>query len=323
MGRIGPPRRWALIVCAAIGLGLIAAPVVFQMFDRAPQGATMLKAFKPFMTEQRLTGFQNEIAQIDAAVHETNTAVQTRLAAHGSSAVSGGSYSDFAKQWPQIHSTMSDLLTKVHANLPNYQAVAALPSFTLFPWFFVIPGAFVLIAAVLALRSPTSARPAQVVLAVLGIGLILAPVAFQMFSRAPKGGKMMDAFTTIETTQNVAKIQGYFGTMAAGQGALRLDVVPALEHTGLTASDIARTYPAVATLDGNWVHILNDMTPMIGAMSDSVTHYQAIKALPPFPLFPWFFVIPGLLVAGLALAPGSGRRSTTSVAVPELQGAIA
>ena len=52
------------------------------------------------------------------------------------------------------------------------------------------------------------------------------------------------------------------------------------------------------------------MTPMIGAMSDNVDNYQAIKSLPPFPLFPWFFVVPGLLVAGLALASGPRSRRT-------------
>ena len=43
---------------------------------------------------------------------------------------------------------------------------------------------------------------------------------------------------------------------------------------------------------------------MIGTMSDNVDNYQAVAALPPFSLFPWFFVAPGLIVAGLAV----GRR---------------
>jgi hypothetical protein len=62
-------------------------------------------------------------------------------------------------------------------------------------------------------------------------------------------------------------------------------------------------------LDNNWVGILNDLTPMIGAMSDNVGNYQAVAALPPFALFPWFFVLPGLLIGGLAFAAGPrGRR---------------
>jgi len=42
-----------------------------------------------------------------------------------------------------------------------------------------------------------------------------------------------------------------------------------------------------------------------------VGNYQAVAALPPFPLFPWFFVAPGLLVIGSATAaggPGRARR---------------
>jgi len=58
------------------------------------------------------------------------------------------------------------------------------------------------------------------------------------------------------------------------------------QRFGLTTSQIDSKFPAVVTLDSHWVHILNDMTPMIGAMSDNVANYQAIASLPPFPLFP-------------------------------------
>ena len=127
---------------------------------------------------------------------------------------------------------------------------------------------------------------------------------------------MMTSFENIETTQNVEQIQGFFGSMAVGQGAIRLDIVPALEQTGLTHAEIAQRFPALATLDTAWVHILNDMTPMIGAMSDNVTNYQAVASLPPFPLFPWFFVIPGVLVAGLAVAAGARREHPLRSGLP-------
>lgn len=277
-----------LVIIAVFGIALALAPVAFQMFSRAPKGAVMLADFKPFMTTQRLNGFDTDLAQIRGAVSSIN-------AAHPPAAAASSTYQTFAAQWPAIDSTMSDLLDKVQANKGNYDAVAALPSFRLFPWFFVIPGVLIAAVAGLALWRPRQAGSARVALIALAIGLILAPVAFQMFNRAPKGGRMMTAFSSIETDAKVEQIQQYFSSMAVGQGAIRLDIEPALVRTG-------HPIAAVTTLDVNWVHILNDMTPMIGAMSDNVGNYQAIKALPPFPLFPWFFVIPGVLVGGLALA---------------------
>jgi hypothetical protein len=132
---------------------------------------------------------------------------------------------------------------------------------------------------------------------------VIAPFALQLFDRAPKGAEMMKAFKTIETRKKVVDMQNNFGTIAVGQGALRLDVVPALRKSGLSSREIAQRFPDLTRLNRGWIGILNDMTPMIGAMSDNVDNYEAISGLPAFGLFPWFFVLPGLLIAGLALLP--------------------
>jgi hypothetical protein len=290
------PKRWALVALAVLGAGLIAAPAIFQMWDRAPKGATMIDEFAPYMHTARLDGYQREIAEIDAAVREGT--------AHRLDARSPG-FATFRDQWGPIHADMSDLLDRIQGNLGNYLAVKALPKFSLFPWFFVIPGALILLAAGAALAlGPEAWLRLRWVLAALGVGLILAPAVFQMFDRAPKGGHMMTAFKTIETRKKVETIQGYFGSIAVGQGSLRLDVVPALRRSGLTADEVATRYPAITRFDDDWTAILNDLTPMIGTMSDNVDNYQAVKALPPFPLFPWFFVAPGLIAIALAFAAG-------------------
>lgn len=309
-----PSRRGALVAVVVIGVGLASAPLIFGMFTKAPQGATMIAAFKPFMTSERIDGYQAELRQINAGVQQTDTAVAAALGGRSAFDQAYPDFASFDQQWPAIDSTMTTLMDEVQGNLGNYRAVAALPSFDLFPWFFVIPGVLIAGVAILALVRPSrrGRRWARWTLVALGLALIAAPAIFQMFERAPEGGQMMGAFKNIETAQNVQRIQGYFGTMAVGQGAIRLDVIPALEHTGLTSAQIAARYPAVTALDADWVHILNDMTPMIGVMSDSVDGYQAVASLPPFPLFPWFFVIPGLLVAGLAAMAWVPRRRHTA-----------
>jgi len=306
--------RWVLAVLVVAGLALIALPVAFGMFSRAPKGATMLADFKPFMTTARLDGFRRDIREVNDGVRESNTKVAALL----TKTAPAGSHSDFARrfpefadfepQWPPINAHMTSLIVRIQSNLPNYQAMAALPSFTLFPWFFAIPGVLLLVLAGLALSSLPWRRRIRVFVAVLGIGLVLAPVAVQMFSRAPAGAKMMSAFRTIETRHEVETIQGYFGTIGLVQGAIRLQLAPALKRAGLTSAETARRFPALTDLDRSWVGILSDMTPMIGAMSDNVDNYQALTALPSFRVFPWIFVAIGLLVAVTAVAAGPRRR---------------
>ncbi len=317
-------KRWAITVVAVLGLALVAAPIAFKMFERGPKGAEMMAEFKPFMTDARLDGFQTHIRNIDAAVREGDGPVARALAGPGEGAHRRfeqrfEGFAQFRKDWPPINTDMRNLLDTIQENAVNYRAVAALPSFELFPWFFVIPGVIVLLLALATAFAPRAWPKLRWALVALGVGLVLAPVAFQMFDRAPKGGRMMTAFKTIETRKKVETMQGYFSTIAIGQGALRLEIVPALERDGLSRKQIATRFPDVTRLNERWIPILNDMTPMIGAMSDNVDNYEAIKSLPPFPLFPWFFVVPGLLIAGLALASRSrSGRTAPALAAGQL-----
>jgi hypothetical protein len=301
-------RRRALVALLVLGLALAAAPLAFQMFDRGPKGAEMMVEFKPFMTDARLSGFQRHIANIEAGVREADGPVARTLEGSGAAAHARydrrfPGFAEFREDWGPIYADMRELLDTIQANTVNYEAMVALPSFKLFPWFFVIPGGLVALLALAALVAPRTRSTLRWAFVTVGVALVIAPFALQLFDRAPKGAEMMKAFKTIETRKKVVDMQNNFGTIAVGQGALRLDVVPALQKSGLSSREIAQRFPDLTRLNQGWIGILNDMTPMIGAMSDNVDNYEAISGLPAFGLFPWFFVLPGLLIAGLALLP--------------------
>jgi hypothetical protein len=294
----------ALVATLVLGVGLALAPVAFQMFSRAPKGADMLDGFRPYMTEAKVAQFQGYLAVIDKGAAETRDEVEpdaetTLDLGPGGFADAYPLTADFADQWPAIDADMSDMLDTMERNLDNFAAVDALPPFGLFPWFFVIPGLIIAglaTATLLARRRGRSTRTLIVLLGVMGIGLIAAPAVFQMFSRAPEGKAMIDDFRPLMTEEKVRSIQGYFVTIGSGEGQLRLGVLPDLEAAG-----DATPYPAVDEFADQWPTINNEFAPMIGAMSDNIDNYEAVDALPPFTLFPWFFVIPGVLVIVFAL----------------------
>lgn len=291
-------RRWPLVVAVVIGLALALAPAAWQMFDRAPKGGHMIGGFRPYMSEATIAGFRGDLAVIDAA-HGQVAAL--RADGHAAAVVGQPAVAAFDRGWPGIDDDMGSMLTTMHENIGHYRGVAALPPFVLFPWFFVLPG--LLVAAVglwllLADRrgdvAPRARTVRRRVLIALGIGLVAAPAVFQMFTRAPGGARMIDAFRPFMTQAKVTQVQGYFLTIGDAEGALRLSVLPKLRSGGGVAP---QQVAAIERLDAQWPAISARMAPMIGAMTDNVGNYQAVAALPPFWLFPWFFVVPGVAVA--------------------------
>ncbi len=167
----------------------------------------------------------------------------------------------------------------------------------------------------------TAARPRRwplVVIVVLGTGLALAPAVFQMFTRAPGGQAMIDDFRPLMTRERVTTVQGYFVTIGAAEGQLRTAAVPDAEAATTSANTSSTTsFPAIEQLSQDWPAIVSDLSEMVGGMADNLDNYAGIAALPPFGLFPWFFVVPGVAVIGLALVARPPRPDPPSTSSSE------
>ena len=289
-----------------IGLGIALAPAAFGMFSRAPKGGTMINEFRPFMTEQRLGTFTGSIGEINAAEVEFRSALRPVAGPAATSPADRAalrSVDEWSSRWRGtgnqigINADMAQMVRTMDGNLGNFRAVDALPPFPLFPWFFVLPGLMIAGVAGWGLRRAAAGksqgwrRPALVV---LGVGLVAAPFVFSMQTRAPRGNDMINAFTPIMTTTKVRTVQGYFPAIGLAEGQLRLRLVPLAQEKG------GGSYPAIERLSKDWPNISSEFAKFLGAMSDNLGNFAAVKALPPFSLFPFFFIVPGLLVAGLA-----------------------
>ena len=295
----------ALVFALAIGVGLAIAPAIFSMFSRAPAGGQMISEFKPYMRSATLDSFGADLDLIEAAHAEVE-----QLAAGSGSRAAG----DFAREWPRIDQEMGSMLSTIEANVGRFNGLVALPPFWLFPWFFVLPGLMIAGLSVWALRSPPPRRRvATVALAVGALSVIAAPAVFQMFSRAPGGAAMINDFRPLMTASNIGEIQSSFLVIAGAEGELRTQVLPNAE---------ASSFAATRRFVEEWPRIAGEMAPMIGAMADNLDNFAAVDALPPFWLFPWFFVVPGVLVFGLALTARPARAADASIPLAAAAGPV-
>jgi hypothetical protein len=177
------------------------------------------------------------------------------------------------------------------------------------------------------------------ILFLIGIGLIVAPFSFSMFSRANDGQRMVNDFRPIMQPASVQTTADYyyntFTKLRPIALAMNAQTVATLNgySKGITAmmQDLAKMppaqlqalatqYPAMAamlkglpqmqkTLDGFSAMIAGNLTtfknvppgldhykPLVDTMQANVGNYASVDALPRMGFFPWFFVIPGILI---------------------------
>ena len=308
-------RRGLIVAVLVIGVGLLAAPFVFQMLaldNRAPRGGEMIDQFRPYMTDARITKFDGFMDQIDRAEQSYKADLRPAVASaprNPAQQAALDSVDNWAERWEGdegIFADMTGILARVRRNLDNYAAVDNLPPFKLFPFFFILPGLIVAGLARATLRRMRrglgTGGPGKA-LVVMGVGLIAAPFIFQMMggeNRAFEGNGMINDFKPIMTSQRVGAVQGYFPVIALAEGQIRNELLPLTKAQPSNAP----TPPVIAEFSEQWPGISSEFAQFLGVMSDNLDNFAAVKALPPFALFPFFFIIPGLLVAGLTLAAG-------------------
>lgn len=237
-------------------------------------------------------------------------------------------------QLPTLGPPFSTLLSVFYQDQPYFAGMMGLPNFQLFPLFFLLPGVLISLGAVRFLHRdgatdsqgrPVAAKGAAKFLAVIGLMLILAPLIpmppgfHSIRTVGPHGATMLEDFAgpvntnskqAVMSMATVRQFDRYVSEMRAGAG----DFVPAIQdaalvfgHRHITSSGAASflasdtSVTEANALSTGFQPMYNLFHRMLTTMSLDMGDYHAVQALPSFALFPYFFIIPGILVFGLAL----------------------
>jgi hypothetical protein len=183
------PARWPLIVIFLIGVALVVVPFAISLPSKAAAGQRMLNDFHPIMRAAHVretVSYYNTtftplgevaagatiaaselpslVTTLAAALHTTPVGVETLL--KSKMPAMAGLLLSFPKLVPIFDKVPSGLafykplVQTMHQNVANYRGVDSLPNFNLFTWFFVVPGALLILLAGFGLISSRRSRPA-------------------------------------------------------------------------------------------------------------------------------------------------------------------
>lgn len=230
------------------------------------------------------------------------------------------------KNFATIAVPFTSMLAVMNSDRGAFHSLTGLPPFLLFPYFFALPGLILAACALLVLRAEarrraTGARqPQRAVRVMLVIGIFLTAAPFlpmppgfhSIWSVAPQGGRMLTDFASpvdpggppIMSAATVRMFDGYLGEMKAAQA----EIVPAIQGelaaqghpvTAAQVREVIARQPAlsqVSTVLSNFPAMYDKFRFFLQRMGASLGNYQAVRDLPAFPVFPYLFLIPGVIV---------------------------
>lgn len=229
------------------------------------------------------------------------------------------------QNFPTMAAPFTNMVSVMVRDVPGFDGVAGLPPFWLFPFFFALPGVILIGVGVILLRRersrPAGGRAPQWTALVLGLGLVAAPFLpmppgwVLMWRVAPPGAQVIADFggpasgvpgsPPIMSNDTVTLFNGYLSTMQKGHD----EIVPAIQAVAASqgrtisaseARDFIRSDVKVSQLSDivdRFPTMYASFHGMLTVMARDVPDYEAVKALPPFTVFPFLFIIPGALVA--------------------------
>ena len=162
---------------------------------------------------------------------------------------------------------------------------------------------------------------------VIGVVMIVAPLAMGMPGKTAAGQRMLNDFTPIMAPDQVKTTSSYyydvfvplgqitpvfsqanadkFGNYLTGmqQAGIQIPPAAAQDFSGLVTM-MKQAVPIAQRVPAGLAHY----KPLVDTMTANVNDFKSVNSLPNFNLFTWFFVVPGVLLvllAGLGLWGGA------------------
>jgi hypothetical protein len=318
-------KKWILPgLVMLVGAALIAVAVFRNLFAVGPAFESMIKDFRPWLTDDSIAALRADLDGLEGAVTEFETAMAPALASQ-----LGMTQQEFgamvAAQFPAVAAGMAtvpeaagsfrgiiDLLDDQQENFASADAIPTtdLPATTV-PWGMVAAGGLAIAFGVLMALG--KGRTGAIAVLVLGILLVAAPLVLSLPDKAQGADDLNASLKPVYNAELVGGASGALEVIGAMGTEMSESMLPGLgAMLGMDEAQVqaflGQNFPAIAGAMVGLPESMGRFTGMVGAFADNLDNYDVLEPVAFVPIV-WTLVIAG---GALTLLGGFGlmRRKT-------------
>lgn len=313
LSRSGPLSKAAAVLVMLMGTGLIAITLISNLFAVGPAFENLIVDFRPALTQSSIDTARADIAGLSAVQSEFTTKLAPALSQQLK--MTPTQFNEFVSQnfpsvaagmsaLPTVVPTFNGLINTLDEQRPLFASADAIPTkdlpATTVPWAMFGAGLLVFLIGFLMLRSPKAGGVAAIV---VGLLLLLAPVALSLPSKAADADQLNANLKPVYTQALVTNATGALATIGAMGNEMQTKMLPALAtQLKMTPEQLqaflGSNFPATAQALQTMPASMERFNGLVKVFDKNLANYNILKPVGLAKLISILMVVGGL-VAGL------------------------
>lgn len=309
-GSVSMPRKISGGLVILVGVVFIVVTLINNLFAVGPAFEEMITDFRPLLAEESLNTARADIAVLEAAGEEFQTAVAPGMAqALGMTpeefaGMVQGQYPAVAQgmqSLPEITATFSGLIDTLDSQRALFESADAIPSddlpATTVPWIITISGLLAIAAGVMLFMP---GRVWAILAVVLGAVLLIATFALNLPQKAADADELNENLTPIYTQELIDGATGSLAIIGAMGQEMQTKMLPDLAAAlGMSPDELnafmGENFPATAAAMQSMPDSLPRFESFVGIFAMNLDNYETIQPVSFTPII-WMMVIGGILI---------------------------
>jgi hypothetical protein len=309
-GSVSMPRKISGGLVILVGVVFIVVTLINNLFAVGPAFEEMITDFRPLLAEESLNTARADVAVLEAAGEEFQTAVAPGMAqALGMTpeefaGMVQGQYPAVAQGMqalPEITATFSGLIDTLDSQRALFESADAIPTndlpATTVPWIITI-SALLAIAIGVMLFMPGRVWPIAAI--VLGAALVIATFALNLPQKAADADELNENLSTIYTQELIDGATGSLAIVGAMGEEMQTKMLPDLAAAlGMSPDELnafmGENFPATAAAMQSMPESLPRFDGFVGTFAMNLDNYETIQPVSFTPII-WMMVIGGMLI---------------------------